>query len=157
LKNKKSAVEEKKHDEIALIKVKENISSDNYLMVNNTDKPNISQSYPFSALYHDLKHSRSSSKSIQDPSHHSENISATYSYKKFHKTLYQNQNKNKDSDTELIVLVILAIFPILSLIAVYLKDGKKATVNFWITLILHFLFFYWLFALLRVLDVINLA
>ncbi len=65
---------------------------------------------------------------------------------------------NKGSgDVDLIILVILCLFPILALIAIYLKDGKSITLNFWIDLILHFVFLYWLFALLVVLDVINLA
>ena len=61
-----------------------------------------------------------------------------------------------DSDINLILLVILSLFPILALVAIYLHDGKKITLNFWIDLILHFLFLYWLFALLVVLDVIDL-
>ncbi|MCX8080957.1 MAG: hypothetical protein N3F09_06965 [Bacteroidia bacterium] len=69
---------------------------------------------------------------------------------------HANHNKKDNSDEMLIVLVILSLFPILSLIAIYLKDGKKITLNFWICLLLHFLFLYWLFALLRVLDIINL-
>ena len=60
-----------------------------------------------------------------------------------------------DADTNKILLIILALFPILSLIAVYLHDGG-VTINFWITLLLHLVFLYWLFALLVVLDVIDL-
>lgn len=63
----------------------------------------------------------------------------------------------KGGSTNLVVLVILSLFPILALIAMYLHDGKSITMNFWIDLILHFLLLYWLFALLVVLDVINLA
>jgi hypothetical protein len=62
----------------------------------------------------------------------------------------------KKGDTNLIVLVILSLFPILALIAVYLHDGD-ITLNFWIDLILHFILLYWLFALLVVLDVIDLG
>jgi glucan-binding YG repeat protein len=61
------------------------------------------------------------------------------------------------TDNNKILLIILSLFPILALIAIYLHDGKTITLNFWIDLILHFLFLYWLFALLVVLDVINLA
>jgi hypothetical protein len=55
-----------------------------------------------------------------------------------------------------ILLIILSLFPILALIAIYLHDGS-ITLNFWIDLILHFLLLYWLFALLVVVDAINLA
>ena len=65
--------------------------------------------------------------------------------------------KKGGGDTNIILLVILSLFPILALIAIYLKDGKSITLNFWVDLILHFLFLYWLFALLVVLDVVNLA
>lgn len=68
-----------------------------------------------------------------------------------------NSQKKASSDTNLIVLVILSLFPILALIAIYLKDGKTITMNFWIDLLLHFIFLYWLFALLVVLDVFSLA
>lgn len=70
---------------------------------------------------------------------------------------FANKTKGSDADTHLIILVILSLFPILALIAIYLHDGKSITLNFWIDLILHFVFLYWLFALLVVLDVINLA
>lgn len=68
-----------------------------------------------------------------------------------------NTQKKGSADTNLIILVILSLFPILALIAIYLKDGKKITMNFWIDLLLHFIFLYWLFALLVVLDVFTLA
>lgn len=64
----------------------------------------------------------------------------------------------KGSDTDLIIQIILALFPFICLIAIYLHDGKQITMNFWVTLILHLTFVLWLvFALLVVLDVINLA
>lgn len=66
-------------------------------------------------------------------------------------------NRKSSSDDMLILEIILCFFPILALIAIYLKDGKSITLNFWIDLLLHFVFLYWLFALLVVLDVINLA
>ena len=64
-----------------------------------------------------------------------------------------------DSDTMLVIMIILCLFPFFNLIAVYLKDGKKITMNFWIDLILDVLFFLpgIIFALLVVLDVVNLA
>lgn len=66
--------------------------------------------------------------------------------------------KKGGSDTNLIVLVILSLFPILCLIAVFLKDGKSITLNFWIDLILHLtLIGEIIFALLVVLDIVNLA
>jgi hypothetical protein len=74
-------------------------------------------------------------------------------------TINNNTQKNslKPSDSDKIVWVILAFIPILCLIAVYLHDGKTITNNFWITLILHiFLYLECIFALLVVLDVINL-
>ncbi len=61
-----------------------------------------------------------------------------------------------EGSTNTVLLVILALFPILALIAVYLKDGG-VTLNFWVTLLLHFVALYWLFALLVVLDVIDLG
>lgn len=71
------------------------------------------------------------------------------------KNLLKSGNKTK---TELVVLVILSLFPILALIAMYLKDGEQITMNFWVDLILHFTVIgYLIFALLVVFDVINLA
>lgn len=80
------------------------------------------------------------------------------------KTFSQNISKtsiataNTASDDDQIIQIILAILPILCLIAIYLHDGKTITTNFWIDLILHFLFLLpaVIFALLVVLDVINL-
>lgn len=68
-----------------------------------------------------------------------------------------SHQKGKAAEADLIVMVILSLFPILALVAIWLHDGKTITLNFWIDLILHFVFLYWLFALLVVLDVINLA
>ena len=63
----------------------------------------------------------------------------------------------KGSDTDLIIQIILALFPILCLIAVYLHDGKSVTLNFWIDLLLHLTFIgEIIFAILVVLDVIDL-
>ncbi len=60
-------------------------------------------------------------------------------------------------DTELLILVILSLFPILALIAIFMKEGKVITTNFWVDLVLHFtLIGYIIFALLVVLDIINL-
>lgn len=68
------------------------------------------------------------------------------------------QSSKKSSDTDLIIQVILALFPILCLIAVYLHDGKSITLNFWIDLLLHLTVIgEIIFALLVVLDVVNLA
>ncbi|MCB0410658.1 MAG: hypothetical protein KDD29_10595, partial [Flavobacteriales bacterium] len=62
-------------------------------------------------------------------------------------------------DTMLVLLVILCFFWMLGLISVYIHDGKKITLNFWITLILYLLG--WIpgiiFSLLVVLDAVNLA
>ncbi len=64
----------------------------------------------------------------------------------------------KVSDEDLIVWVILSLFPIACLFAIYLHDGKSITTNFWIDLILHITV--WgecIFALLVVLDLIDLS
>ncbi|MBK9283303.1 MAG: hypothetical protein IPM51_03195 [Sphingobacteriaceae bacterium] len=66
-----------------------------------------------------------------------------------------NSKNKKDSDVNIVVLVILSLFPILALIAVYLHDGD-ITLNFWIDLLLHFILLYWLFAILVVLDIVDL-
>ncbi|MBL7936541.1 MAG: hypothetical protein JNM51_12115 [Bacteroidia bacterium] len=61
-------------------------------------------------------------------------------------------------DTSLILLIVFCFFPILSLIAMYLHDGKSITLNFWVNLILYLTFIGWIiFGLLVVLDIINLA
>ena len=61
-------------------------------------------------------------------------------------------------DNNLIILIILCFLWWLNLIAVYLHDGKKITLNFWITLLLDFtLIGGIIFSLLVVLDIINLA
>ncbi len=85
---------------------------------------------------------------------------------KFKDTKLFKKIKNALDDTMLILLIILAL--LLPPLAVWLKDGKKATTLFWITLILCLLgggFWYgWFFggfygiaillAILRVLDII---
>ena len=46
--------------------------------------------------------------------------------------------KHKRSvSNQTILLVILAIIPFLSLIAMYIKDGNQITLNFWVDLLLH--------------------
>jgi uncharacterized membrane protein YqaE (UPF0057 family) len=77
------------------------------------------------------------------------------------KELQQNSKQPKKSaakgDANLVLMVILAIFPILCLIAVYLHDGG-ITKNFWIDLILHITFIGMIiYALLVVLDVVDFA
>jgi hypothetical protein len=86
--------------------------------------------------------------------------------------IHELVDKNKISDTkiskllkaghktqaELILLVILSIFPLLALLAMYLKDGEEITMNFWVDLILHLTVVgYIIFALLVVFDIVNLA
>lgn len=62
------------------------------------------------------------------------------------------------SDANLIILIILCFLWWLNLIAVYIHDGKKITLNFWITLLLDFTFIGGvIFSLLVVLDIIDLA
>ena len=75
------------------------------------------------------------------------------------KKALKTEKKGGSSDTNTIILVILCFFPFINLIAMYLKDGKAITTNFWVDLILDFLIFFpgIIFALLVVLDVVNLA
>lgn len=62
------------------------------------------------------------------------------------------------ADGNKILMIILCLFPFICLIPVYIHDGHKVTLNFWITLLLHLTFIgAMIFALLVVLDVINLA
>jgi hypothetical protein len=62
------------------------------------------------------------------------------------------------SEGNLILLVILAIFPIFSLIAMYIHDGHKVTTNFWVNLLLHLTIIgYAIFGLLVVFNVVDLA
>lgn len=79
-------------------------------------------------------------------------------FKKIDISKAENKTTNKkDSDTDLIIQIILALFPILCLIAVYLHDGKSITLNFWIDLLLHLTFIgEIIFAILVVLDVVDL-
>jgi len=81
--------------------------------------------------------------------------------KTLHKIIDIKKKASKSSggsDSNLILLVILSIFPFFALLAMYLKDGKKITLNFWVDLILHItLIGYIIFALLVVFDIINLA
>jgi hypothetical protein len=81
--------------------------------------------------------------------------------KPVHKVVSVQKKESKsssDSDSQLILLVILSIFPFLALLAMYLKDGKQITLNFWVDLILHLTFIgYIIFALLVVFDIVNLA
>lgn len=64
-----------------------------------------------------------------------------------------------DSGVSKIILIILCFFPFINLIPVYIHDGNKLTLNFLVTLLLDLLFFIpgIIFALLVVLDVVNLA
>lgn len=80
--------------------------------------------------------------------------------KKVVKQIYLEKNKvaKNSGDANLILLVILSLFPFLALIAIYLKDGKQITLNFWVDLILHLTVIgYAIFAILVVLDIINLS
>ena len=44
-------------------------------------------------------------------------------------------NSTQDVSNETILYIILSLFPILALIAIYLKEGKNITTNFWIDLL----------------------
>ena len=74
-----------------------------------------------------------------------------------HTAAKQSSKTANNSDANTVVLVILCLFPFINLIAIYLKDGKSFTMNFWLDLILDILFFLpgIIFALLVVLDVVN--
>lgn len=63
--------------------------------------------------------------------------------------------KSNDGDVMKVLLVIMCLFPIIALIAIYLHDGD-ITLNFWIDLLLHFVLLWWLFGILVVLDVVDL-
>ncbi|MGZ3866206.1 MAG: YqaE/Pmp3 family membrane protein [Bacteroidia bacterium] len=68
------------------------------------------------------------------------------------------ESRSASSDTNRIILIILCLFPFINLIAVFLKDGSKITLNFLVCLLLDLLFFLpgIIFALLVVLDMVNL-
>ncbi len=67
------------------------------------------------------------------------------------------EKEQRKGDANIVVMVILALFPLLCLIAVYLHDGG-VTRNFWITLILHLTIVgAMIYALLVVLDVVDFA
>jgi hypothetical protein len=64
----------------------------------------------------------------------------------------------KADDTNTILLVILCLFWWLNLLAVFMHQGKKITNDFWITLILDFLFIVGIiYSILVVLDVLSFA
>ena len=68
----------------------------------------------------------------------------------------QQQEKATDSDVKLVVMVILCLFPFINLIPVYIHDND-ITLNFLITLLLDFTIILGIiFALLVVLDVVDL-
>ena len=69
-----------------------------------------------------------------------------------------NTRKGGDIDDTTILLIVFCFFPILSLIAMYLHDGKEITLNFWVDLLLYLTFIGWIiFGVLVVLDIVNLA
>jgi len=79
-------------------------------------------------------------------------------YSKKHYFGQAEKKQKADAGTNTLILVILSLFPILCLIAVYLKDGKSITLNFWIDLLLHLtLIGAIVYALLVVLDIYSAA
>ncbi|MFL5751790.1 MAG: hypothetical protein ACJ76F_00165 [Bacteroidia bacterium] len=63
-----------------------------------------------------------------------------------------------ESDLNIVIMIILCFFPFICLIPVYLHDGKKVTLNFWLTLLLHLTFIgYIIYSILVVLDVVDLS
>jgi hypothetical protein len=68
----------------------------------------------------------------------------------------QAQKKSSD-DLPTVALVVLALFPFISLIAMVLHDGD-ITLNFWVNLLLHLTVIgYAIFGVLVVLDIIDLS
>lgn len=62
------------------------------------------------------------------------------------------------ASTNKILIIILALFPVICLIAMYLHDGNKITLNFWVALLLHLTVILWvIFTLLVAFDVIDLS
>jgi hypothetical protein len=99
-----------------------------------------------------------SSEKMSTPTKHS--LVQKLAIKKAEKTIAKFEKKvlTEEISNETILLIILSLFPLLALIAMYLKDGKRITTNFWVDLILHLTVVgYAVFAVLVVLDVINLA
>ena len=77
--------------------------------------------------------------------------------KNTHKKTESSKSQGRKDDN-FIIMVILCFFPFINLIPVYMHDGKKVTLNFWITLLLNLLIFGGvIFALLVVFDIISLA
>lgn len=63
----------------------------------------------------------------------------------------------KSDDNVNVLYLIMAFFPILCLIAVYLYDGQELTTNFWVDLILHLTIIgAMVFAVLVVLGIVSL-
>lgn len=105
-----------------------------------------------SKLYH--------SKNTKTEAQHQNNLSLNDFNPVFNLTpLIKTQKQSANpSDEDRIIWLILALFPFLCLIGIYLHDGKKVTMNFILDLILHITFIgEIIFAILVVLDVINLA
>jgi len=97
------------------------------------------------------------------------NAAPTYKAKNIESVLQQSRKNsitaNKKSGTGaddtggiFILMVILCFIPFLCLIPVWRHDGKKATLNFWLTLILHLTFIgYIIYSLLVILNVVDLS
>jgi hypothetical protein len=72
--------------------------------------------------------------------------------------IQKSKKLSSGGDANLVLLVILAIFPIFSLIAMYVHDGHSITTNFWINLLLHFTVIgYAIFGVLVVLNIVDLS
>lgn len=69
-----------------------------------------------------------------------------------------NKGGGGNGDGNFVLMVILCFFPFLCLIPVYRHDGRKATLNFWLTLLLHLTFIgYIVYSLLVIFNVIDLS
>ncbi len=104
---------------------------------------------------------------------HSNSNTQQHTFTQFKNNLTDNTHYQSSASAgeNKIIQVILALFPFINLIAVYLHDGKQITANFWVCLILNILFFLpgiifslfalpllgIIFSLLVVLDIVNIA
>lgn len=138
----------------ALTDEQNNKYSDNLLVVENTEK---CKTHASIQKFHSVNLKTSNSVSTFQKEYKDK-----FNFAPITSNILNLKNKNiqvsKPSDKDLIVQVILALIIFTCLIAVYLHDGKKITTNFWVDLILYLTVIgAVIFALLVVLDVVNLA
>jgi hypothetical protein len=122
--NNRCKSEEKKHNDYSLTEIKANTFSESALIASGSEKVNERMPLQLSGNKQSLNYSRYSFSNknahfVKSKSdfHFSTNSLNKKKVEKSSNVFHQNKN---DSDTELILLVILSLFPILSLVAVYL-------------------------------------